>query len=50
VASQLTYEAAGQNDIALLIEALKSIGVAANKLSHAHLKADDRTPGHPGPT
>jgi hypothetical protein len=35
--------------IALLIEGLKSIGVAGNKLSHAHLKADDHT-GHPEPT
>ena len=36
--------------IALLIEALKSIGVARNKLTHAHLKADDHNPGHPEAT
>jgi hypothetical protein len=32
--------------IALLVEALKSVSVARNKLTHAHLKADDHNPGH----
>jgi hypothetical protein len=36
--------------VALLIEALKDIGVAGYKLSHAHLKADGHTPGRPEPT
>jgi hypothetical protein len=36
--------------IALLIETLKSVGVAGNKLSHAYLKADAHNPGHPNAT
>jgi hypothetical protein len=35
--------------VALLIEALKGIGVAGNKLSHARLKADDHTPAIQNP-
>ena len=34
--------------IALLIEALKGIGAADNKLLQAHTKADHHTPSGPG--
>jgi hypothetical protein len=33
--------------IVLLIEALRGIGAANNKLTHAHIKADDHNPGSP---
>ena len=36
--------------IALLVEALKSVSVARNKLTHAHLKADDHNPDRPAAT
>jgi hypothetical protein len=36
--------------IALLVEALKSVSVARNKLTHAHLKADDHNPDRPEAT
>lgn len=36
--------------IGLLIDALKSIGTANNKLAHAQIKADDHNPSSPDAT
>jgi hypothetical protein len=33
----------------LLIEAVRGIGAAKNKLTHTHIKADDHNPGSPLP-
>jgi hypothetical protein len=35
--------------IGLLIEAVRGIGAAKNKLTHTHIKADDHNPGSPLP-